>query len=606
MAGNPATHLDVPETPSGVSAVPSGASLPAARDIPGVTLLEGHCIDELRKLPANSVHCVVTSPPYYGLRDYKLPPMVWGGDPKCKHVWAAKQWRDTRHTPGAGEKQATNAGSTAAREDFRQSDTCFHCGAWRGCLGLEPSPKLYLEHIVMVFREVRRVLHSSGTCWVNMGDSYVTKPAGGGTLDPKYRNGHERNGGKPRGNATNHPEDLGLKSKDLLMMPARVALALQEDGWYLRSQIPWAKASAMPESTEDRPTSALEYVFLLSKSQEYFYDREAGRIDSSGTAHGRGNGVNPKANMPGPNSRMRSDKDPYHQLPSRVAAKQNRSFSAAVTGLVTTRARRNTDWLTESLRGPMLDEQGDPLAFFVNPQPFSLEMCDQCKAIYPQKEYRKLEQGAGENGARVRYCKCGSTSWVSHFATFPEAIVAPCIRLGTSEYGCCSHCGAFYERIVEKEFVGDWHPNGKRGGDRTEPQRTDAMPRYDRAGTAKWAKEAPQSSAPATLGWRPTCDHPLYRHEVVPCVVLDPFAGTGRTLAAAMKLGRHAVGCELSPNYVLMERYELQRVAELLKCERLQEAIRNDPKSDKDPAYLVTMGIEDLEHEKRLIAGGAA
>lgn len=594
-------------------------------------LLIGDCIARLRELPANSVHCVATSPPYYGLRDYKLPSSIWGGKPKCQHAWSACCWRDVNSTRTVrpGDPQERNVGSQQAVSDERRSDTCFHCGAWRGALGLEPSVDLYLQHIVLVFREVRRVLHPAGTIWVNMGDSYCSDA---GHSDPGvdrpehelrlFRVGPDRD---PKRGAAAEGQPLqairhgnGIKPKDLLMMPARVALALQEDGWYLRSQIPWVKSSAMPESVEDRPTSALEYVFLLSKSDGYFYDKEAGRIDSSGTAHARGNGVNPKAM--GPNSRMRSDKDPYHQLPSRIKAKQNRSFSAAVKGLVTTRARRNTDWLTESL---LFDSAGDPLVFQVNPQPFSLEMCDACRTIYAQKEYRTLAKDEKDR----RICKCGVVSWVSHFATFPEALVSPCVRLGTSEHGACSHCGAPYERIVEKQFVGDWHPNGSRGKARTEPQKTDGMPRYDRAGTAKWAKEAPQSSgaravvnlkaardagndhevpfpAPATLGWRPTCDHPLYPHEVVPCVALDPFAGTGRTGMAAMKLGRQFIGIELNPNYAAMAELQLRKTLDTLRCEKEQAEIqaRKDVVEGRCPAILATMGMEDWEKEKALIA----
>ena len=164
----------------------------------------------LARLPDESVHCVITSPPYWRLRDY-------GTD---------------------------------------------------GQLGLEATPEEYVETMTGVFREVRRVLRSDGTLWLNMGDCYAS--GGYGARDPERwpkqsRNDHMRHARAPSG---------GLKPKDLVGMPWRVAFALQADGWWLRADIIWAKPCPMPEAVKDRPTKAHEYLFLLAKSQRYFYDFE--------------------------------------------------------------------------------------------------------------------------------------------------------------------------------------------------------------------------------------------------------------------------------------------------------------------------------------------
>ena len=359
------------------------------------------------------------------------------------------------------------------------------------------------------------------------------------------------------------------------MLPARVAIALQADGWYLRSMIPWVKMNGMPESTTDRPTSMVEYFFQFAKSESYYYDREAVRIRSSANSHARGDGVNPKAM--GPNSRMNRDQDPYHQLESRVRAKQNRSFSAAVHALVPSRARRNSDWLFSSIEdysrefhGMLVDASGDPLSMIVNPEPFSIEMCRQCHECYQQKRYRKLLHVEGDK-TKPRICDCGAVDWVSHFATFPVRLVEPIVLAATSEMGACAHCKSQYERVVEKAKVGDWHPY---------PANKHEAGAVN--GTAKWAKEGAQSSgarvianvaaasargndhenpfpSPATIGWRPTCKpHELFAKAIEPAVILDPFCGSGRTAIAALKHGRSFIGIEMNPHYIEMSEFQIE------------------------------------------------
>ena len=235
---------------------------------------QGHVLDILPMLDAGSVQCCVTSPPYWGLRDYGLEPFVWGGDPDCAHDW---QERATPgQTGGKTEKQATNAGSF---HDGATCATCATCGAWRGQLGLEPTPDLFVEHLVAIFREVRRVLRDDGVLWLNLGDSYAGASSGGvangssSTLGPR-RDGLPGNSvwRCARGVKRTPPD---LKPKDLVGIPWRVAFALQADGWWLRQDIIWHKPNPMPESVRDRCTKAHEYIFMLTKSARYYYDADA-------------------------------------------------------------------------------------------------------------------------------------------------------------------------------------------------------------------------------------------------------------------------------------------------------------------------------------------
>jgi len=238
-----------------------------------VRLIHGDCREILLTLPAESVHCVVTSPPYWGLRDYGTA--TWeGGDPGCDHAQKCNIGSSTLRNDGREHIGTQPYEKTAATVD------CSKCGARRidAQIGLERTPEDYVSTLVAVFREVRRVLAEDGTLWLNLGDSYNNRtrerasshqPGLNGIVDEPWA---ERSA---RGGVRMSITSGGLKEKDLVGIPWRVALALQADGWYLRSDIILAKPNPMPESVRDRPTKSHEYLFLLSKSGRYYYDSEA-------------------------------------------------------------------------------------------------------------------------------------------------------------------------------------------------------------------------------------------------------------------------------------------------------------------------------------------
>lgn len=185
-------------------------------DCVSVRILIGDVRDRLAELPDESVHCVVTSPPYFGLRDYNVP----------------------------------------------------------GQIGLEPTLAEYIDTMTAVFRDVRRVLRSDGVCFLNIGDSYNSAAPTGFRPGAGRADGVVDERGQRNRNGTG---EASLKPKDLMMVPARLALALQADGWWLRSDIIWQKPNPMPESVTDRPTNAHEHIFLLTKSARYWYDADAVR-----------------------------------------------------------------------------------------------------------------------------------------------------------------------------------------------------------------------------------------------------------------------------------------------------------------------------------------
>lgn len=555
-----------------------------------LTIISGDCVEELRRLPAESVHLCVTSPPYWGLRDYKIPPSIWGGDPECEHQWSAEIITDRRGL------QTTPSGSLAGpqREDAMKSTRgglCSKCNAWRGVFGLEPTPELYLAHTLIIFREVWRVLRKDGTLWINLGDSYATGGGavgacpGGGAQGSRWagqhpgrmkQNGLATNSGAGMGpmQQPNRMPQAGLKAGDLVGIPWRVALALQADGWFLRRDNIWFKLNPMPESVrgwtweqhrikvalskraavstkhgaEDvgrkphgssaghrdengnavfhssaefieclgcdkcspngglilrkgnwRCTTSHEYVFQFSKSDSYFCDAEAARERTTGGAHGRGRGVNPKARWKTPDgwdtSRGSGGHGTIHKQgreKGKRPPKQNESFSAAVTGLVGNRNRRSV-W---------------PIAT----KPF---------------------KGA-------------------HFATFPPALVRPIIQ-AASPTKCCAKCGAPWAPIVQR---GEPRRDQQRacGGDQNGQYNGTATKDFLDAGaedaSAVKARILAGMVSKTVTGYRRTCKHA--DAPSAPAVCLDPFGGSGTVGQVALEEGRAAILVELSREYLPM------------------------------------------------------
>jgi DNA modification methylase len=226
-----------------------------------IKFLQGNCLDKIKELDDNSIDCVVSSPPYFGLRDYGTA--QWkGGNPNCSHAYG----RNTRG--GLSDFQKNNKGSFGD-EAVKSGECCKLCGAKRidEQFGLEKTYQDYLANTVKVFETFKPKLKDTATIWWNVGDSYSSGKRTS-TTNQSLR------GNKNYG-VTRTPVQNGIKEKDLLMIPNRVAIALQDAGWYIRSEIIWYKPNPMPESVRDRPTSAHEKIWLITKSKKYYYDADA-------------------------------------------------------------------------------------------------------------------------------------------------------------------------------------------------------------------------------------------------------------------------------------------------------------------------------------------
>ena len=444
-------------------------------------------------LPDGSVHCVVTSPPYWGLRDYGHWQMqqTWGNPFEPSHFPDSRRYRGERHLFWlrwrAGER-----GGVSCR---------FGC-CWIGALGREPTIDLYIAHMVQVFREVRRVLRDDGTMWLNLGDAYANDAKWGGSTGGKHvKELHGQTGiGRAKTNT-------GLAAKDIIGIPGEVSRALrmphlrcrgcdqvahltawgywpdrtpicpgcwksegqlvETPGWIVRSPIVWHKLNPMPENVTDRPTSAYEMLFLISKQGRYFYDAEAG-------------------------------KEPSESGPSdtRKMAEGRERIGSKYKDLV------------------------DPLS----------------KASSATNIGRRRSVGSpsGRNARNVWTFATQPRSG-KHFATFPDELPRRCILAGTSEHGVCGECGAQWARVVAS------NGGGNKGCNASIPPGAKNPGAYAKLGGGTYY------ASRTTLGWRPTCDHDA---DTEPATVLDPFVGSGTTVAVAQALGRRGVGLDLNSEYL--------------------------------------------------------
>lgn len=323
--------------------------------------------DVMRDLIAGGgkVQTIVTSPPYWGLRDYGVAPSHF---PAVTFV------------PVAGLPPIT-------------------VPEWTGCLGLEPDPWMFVGHMVEVFRLARELLASDGTLWMNFGDSYAgTGKSGGGAQGARWEQcGMDTEG--PRGGKW-MPPPTGLKPKDLCGIPWRVAFALQADGWYLRQDNIWSKPNPMPESTRDRCTKAHEYMFLLAKAERYYFDQDAILEPCSPNTHARlSQNVAAQIGSARANGGTREDR------PMRAVARKVVDQGVG--------HRMGPPGNPAPTRNPRkLDEAGSGTK---NNDSFDAPM-----AIMPDKRNKRSVWNIATESYRE-----------AHFATFPQALVEPCILAGS-------------------------------------------------------------------------------------------------------------------------------------------------------------------------------
>lgn len=430
----------------------------------------GDSLELMQQLPEKSAHTCVTSPPYYALRDYSVAPTTW---PEVTF-------------------------SLFGFPITIPPQTC--------CLGMESTPMAFIGHMVLIFRGVKRVLRDDGTCWINMGDSYAS--SGKNRTEEQASRNSTLAGSTTSQSQILHQQSKivdGLKPKDMIGIPWMLAFALRDDGWYLRSDVIWAKPNPMPESVQDRPTKAHEYIFLLSKSEKYYYDHHAIKTPPKESSFARWDQA--------VDDQTRSD---------RVPGKTNGNMKAVGGGQFNIRKKRDED-----------------------------------RAVYRQRCHSRRHAGFNDRWDKMsteEQMSMGAnkrTVWSvptmpfkeAHFATFPEDIPATCIKAGTSQM-CCADCGTPYTRRVEQELV----PTPKAIKTAVIDARDHGADSNDQGSNRQ--KDGHKNGyiyQHRTLGWLKACS--CETQETKPCIVLEPFSGAGTTPMVARKLGRDYYAIEKKPEY---------------------------------------------------------
>ena len=473
-------------------------------------VIQGDCVEGMKTLPDECVHTVITSPPYYGLRDYGTA--SWeGGDSECNHTISMDtKWNDPKRGTSVLRPEVAHRGGSA--------NTCHKCGATRidQQIGLEETPDQYVSRLVEVFREVRRILRKDGTLWLNLGDSYA------GHNSRASNNGRAGYGNPREGIVTRISE--GLKPKDLIGIPWRVAFALQADGWWLRQDIIWHKPNPMPESVNDRCTKSHEYIFLLSKSKDYYYDNVAIHEpikDVSALRMLRGVSDNHKHIDGAPGQTPHSMNQPRLN----VRKQFDNTMGGGGTSFIGHSGYKKADGTI------MIKETRNKRSVWtVTTKPYA----------------------------------------DAHFAVFPPKLIEPCVLAGTSEYGCCNDCGAPRERVTGRScakcnaFIpnqGKECPACKFANKEWKDNRVNnSSLRAGESDTVGSLVARKTDLTPTSIenGWKPTCT--CETNLTKPCVVFDPFTGSGTTALVAMEHNRHFIGTELNPEYVALIEKRLSAV----------------------------------------------
>ena len=563
-----------------------------------------HCIDVLeglKQIPSESIDCIVTSPPYWGLRDYgEEANAIWGGNPNCEHEFEIKekQKRGLTEPPEPNNSKRTKLENLdeegrGKKEIKYKSGFCKKCGAWQGQLGLEPTLNLFIEHLLQITAELKRVLKKTGVMFWNHGDCYGGSNCGYG--QKQGQGSGIQNVATQKYFATSKMKPLmtQLTPKCLAMQNYRLILRMiDEQGWILRNTIIWHKPNHMPSSVKDRFTNAYEPVFMLTKSKKYWFDLDAVRVPYSESGKQRRKyvlskfGSNPNNPMGKLSKGLRGGCEPIF-LPEEPHPIGKNPGDVWKPYAVQERVKewveyRNLPEINEiknylnewrKKRGLTIKEIEEKLNSQAPHHWFNGE-------VYPSKEdwiklkeilafddkydeqmtqtflkpAEKQNHPLGKNPGDIWTIPTQSFP-ESHFAVYPEKLIEPMIKAGCPQW-ICKKCGKARKRIVEGKKQNSFNI-------RVRDVQKGRIKSSDRKASdfeiKKYNEKQYGGIGRLTVGWT-DCSCKVEGNKWKAGIVLDPFMGSGTTALVAKKLGRNFIGIDINPKYCEMARKRVAKV----------------------------------------------
>lgn len=473
------------------------------------TIYNGDALKVLKALPDEITQMCMTSPPYWGLRNYAGGANIVWGDNHCEHEWGAGILRVDRGVAKGKTALVGNQLREISGVSTPQGNFCLKCNVWRGQLGLEPTPELYVEHLMLIFREIKRVLRKDGSFYLNIGDTYVSgkgscfNPGGG---DHSWQSWRDRRTNYPTGRDAPNRMCKTIPPKCMACIPERVLFAILEDGWILRNKIIWHKRNYMPGSQKDRFTQSWEYLYFFTKARRYYFDLDAVRVPHLSI---KGSG-NKERKIPFSHKGNLGHSIPWQPFNLRVRdVKRGKGGSTAIDGELSASQKEVEEYqYPEKHHGSPMNNQ------------LRLHRDREQKHEYAdlgaQKPARTKHSGYyGQDGEPlVNFAKGKNPGDLWSIATRPSSIsVCPkCETIFPRLLKICPHCKV-------EGIVGHFAP-------------------YPEA----------------------LCIDPIKASSRVGDIILDPFAGGGTTGVAAKRLGRQAILIDCVRPYCIMARYKLQRI----------------------------------------------
>jgi len=567
---------------------------PFYHDPTGNKIYNGDALTVLKTLPDESVQMCMTSPPYWGLRNYAGgEDIIWGGDEKCEHRWGVES-KKVRHSKIWASSSPIESRPPEEQISVSRGQFCQFCNCWRGQLGLEPTPELYVEHLMIIFREIKRVLRKDGSFYLNIGDTYW-----GGKGQSGYELPHECVERHERGETLQKPYQVPgymnmrpqdgkhpiLQPKCMTCIPERVMFAMLKAGWILRNKIIWHKPNSMPGSQKDRFSCSWEYLYFFTKARKYYFDLDAVRIPHTTESLERyQRGVNldrpaiGKSAEVGPMQQYKRSPQWFQEMfPPDQDYKgkfddlfghgpQTQSFNLRVRDVK--RGKKGV-----SAQGGELTASEREIEEYDYPEKHHGSSMTNQESLHregqkhesadlgAQSPARKRHSGYfGEDGQPlVDFAKGKNPGDVFQSKREPYLINNPhTMRLRKDQY-----------IALNPEHPDDLsHPKGKNPGDywdiTTQPSSICVCPKCE-AVFPRYTKVCPSCRIEGVVGhFAPypvaLCEMPIKASTKVGDVVLDPLAGGGNTGVAAKALGRKCILIDCVKEYCIMARFKLSRI----------------------------------------------